>query len=128
MASGEQLVESAKMAYCDTMAKKKRSRSTGPMTANQYRHALDVLGISQLGAGKPFKVGAFSKGNEASVSDWEGGALESLMGGCKVGVSMRADPKAAPQAIEQAAATELASTDAALKAIKPVVAEIIIGY
>jgi hypothetical protein len=78
--------------------------------------------------GKPFKVGAFSKGNEASVSDWQGGALESLTGGCKVGVSMRADPKAAPQAIEQAAATELASTNAVLKAIKPVVAEIIIGY
>jgi hypothetical protein len=78
--------------------------------------------------GKPFKTGAFSKGNEASVSDWQGGALESLTGGCKVGVSMRADPKAAPQAIERAAATELASTDAVLRAIKPVVAEIIIGY
>ena len=78
--------------------------------------------------GKPFKVGAFSKGNEASVSDWQGGALESLTGGCKVGVSLRADPKASPRALEEAGAGELASTDAALKAIRPVVAEIIVGY
>src|SRR5262245_9042629 len=78
--------------------------------------------------GKPFKVNAFSKGNEASVSDWQGGALEQLTGGCKMGVSLRADSKATPQAIEQAGAAELASTDAALKAIKPVVAEIIVGY
>ena len=77
--------------------------------------------------GKPFKLNGFGKGNEASVSDWQGGALEQLTGGCKVGVSLRADPKAAPAAIEQAAA-ELASTEAAIKAIKPAVSEIIIGY
>jgi hypothetical protein len=76
--------------------------------------------------GKAFKVNGF-KGNEASVGDWQGGALESLTGGCKVGVSLRADPKAAPQALEQAGA-ELVSTAAALKAIRPVVAEIIVGY
>jgi hypothetical protein len=87
-----------------------------------------ALGALERLNGKPFKVGAFSKGNEASVSDWQGGALESLTGGCKVGVSLRADPKAAPQAIEQASAAELASSDATLKAIKPVVAEIIVGY
>ena len=75
--------------------------------------------------GKPFKVGAFSKGDEAAVSDWQGGALEQLTGGCKVGVSLRA---AAPQAIEQAGAAEHASTDAALKGMKPVVSEIIVGY
>ena len=77
--------------------------------------------------GKPFKVNGF-KGNEASVGDWQGGALESLTGGCKVGVSLRADPKAPPQAIERAGSAELVSTDTALKAIKPVVAEIIVGY
>jgi hypothetical protein len=77
--------------------------------------------------GKPFKLNGFGKGNEASVSDWQGGALEQLTGGCKVGVSLRADPKATPEAIERATA-ELASTDATIKAIKPAVSEIIIGY
>jgi hypothetical protein len=40
---------------------------------------------------------------------------------------VRANPKAAPDSVEQAA-TELASTDAAVKAIKPAVTEIIVGY
>src|SRR5262245_39267056 len=88
------------------------------------RLGLALAALERLN-GKPFKVGAF-KGSEASVSDWQGGTLESLSGGCKVGVSLRADPKAAPQAIERAG--DLVSTDTALKAIKPVVAEIIVGY
>jgi hypothetical protein len=40
---------------------------------------------------------------------------------------MRADPKASADAVERAG-SELASTDAAVKAIKPAVAEIIVGY
>jgi hypothetical protein len=77
--------------------------------------------------GKPFKLKGFGSSSEGTVSDWQGGALESIAGGCKVGVSMRADAKAPPNAIELASA-ELASTDAALKALKPSVAEIIVGY
>jgi hypothetical protein len=77
--------------------------------------------------GKPFKLKGFGSSNEGSVSDWQGGALESIAGGCKVGVSMRADAKAPPSAIELAS-SELASTDGAVKTIKPAVSEIIIGY
>jgi hypothetical protein len=87
---------------------------------------MQVAQIERLN-GKPFKLKGFGSSNEGSVSDWQGGALESIAGGCKVGVSMRADAKASPNAIELAAA-ELASTDAAVKAIKPAVAEIIVGY
>jgi hypothetical protein len=87
---------------------------------------LQIAQLERLN-GKPFKLKGFGKGSEASVSDWQGGALESLAGGCRVGVSMRADPKAPPDAVEQAA-SELASTDSAVKAIKPAVAEIIVGY
>ena len=88
---------------------------------------LQLAALERLN-GKPFKLNGFGKASEGTVSDWQGGALEQLTGGCKVGVSMRADPKAASGAIEQAGAAELASTDAAIKAIKPSVAEIIIGY
>jgi hypothetical protein len=87
---------------------------------------LQIAQLERLN-GKPFKLKGFGSGSDASVSDWQGGALESIAGGCKVGVSMRADPKAPPNAVEQAA-SELASTDAAVKAIKPAVAEIIVGY
>ena len=87
---------------------------------------LQIAQLERLN-GKPFKLKGFGSSNEGSVSDWQGGALESIAGGCKVGVSMRADAKAPPNAIELAAA-ELASTDAAVKTIKPAVTEIIIGY
>jgi hypothetical protein len=87
---------------------------------------LQVAQLERLN-GKPFKLKGFGSGSEASVSDWQGGALESIAGGCKVGVSMRADPKASADAVERAG-SELASTDAAVKAIKPAVAEIIVGY
>ncbi len=87
---------------------------------------LQLAALERLN-GKPFKLSGFGKGSEGTVSDWQGGALESIAGGCKLGVSLRADPKASPDAVEQAGA-ELASTDAAIKAIKPAVAEIIIGY
>ncbi len=87
---------------------------------------LQVAQLERLN-GKPFKLKGFGSGSEASVSDWQGGALQSIAGGCKVGVSMRADPKASADAVERAG-SELASTDAAVKAIKPAVAEIIVGY
>jgi len=87
---------------------------------------LQIAQLERLN-GKPFKLKGFGSGSEASVSDWQGGALEAIAGGCKVGVSMRADLKASPAAVEQAG-SELASTDATVKAIKPAVAEIIVGY
>jgi hypothetical protein len=87
---------------------------------------LQIAQLERLN-GKPFKLKGFGSGSEASVSDWQGGALESIAGGCKVGVSMRADPKASADAVGEAG-SELASTDAAVKAIKPAVAEIIVGY
>ena len=87
---------------------------------------LQVAQLERLN-GKPFKLKGFGSSNEGSVSDWQGGALESIAGGCKVGVSMRADSKA-PADVVELAASELASTDAAVKAIKPAVAEIIVGY
>jgi hypothetical protein len=87
---------------------------------------LQVAQLERLN-GKPFKLKGFGSSNEGTVSDWQGGALESIAGGCKVGVSMRADAKTPPAAIELAS-SELASTDATVKAIKPSVAEIIVGY
>jgi hypothetical protein len=87
---------------------------------------LQIAQLERLN-GKPFKLKGFGGSTEGSVSDWQGGALESIAGGCKVGVSMRADAKTSPDAIELAS-SELASTDAAVKAIKPAVSEIIVGY
>ena len=44
--------------------------------------------------GKPFKISGFDKDHVATLSDWDGGTLSALAGGCKIGISLRADPKA----------------------------------
>jgi len=77
---------------------------------------------------KPFKLKGFDKNNVAAVSDWNGGALADLPGGCKAGVSLRADHKAAEGLSELPADKEFSSTDAAIRAAKPVISEILLGY
>jgi hypothetical protein len=79
--------------------------------------------------GRPFKIGGFGADGSASVLGWEGGALSSLPGGCKVGIRLAADSKASPDA--RSAVTgdkQLLSNDASVLAVKPSVAEILIGY
>ena len=79
--------------------------------------------------GRPFKVGGFGADGSASVLGWEGGALSSLPGGCKVGIRLAADGKAPPDARNAVTGDkQLLSNDASLRAVKPSVAEILIGY
>jgi hypothetical protein len=78
---------------------------------------------------KPFKVKGFDKDGVATVSDWDGGALSDLQGGCKSGLSLKADPKASADAVGAITADkEYSSTDADLRAVKPTVSEVLIGY
>jgi hypothetical protein len=78
---------------------------------------------------KPFKLKGFDKDGVATVSDWDGGALATLAGGCKSGVSLKADPKAAADAVGALTADkEYTSADTEFRAVKPAVSEILIGY
>ena len=78
--------------------------------------------------GKPFALSAFGA-DGSTAADWNGGALLSLQGGCKMGMRFVADPKAPQDARSQlAAAKELQSSDAGVRAVRPTVAEILIGY
>jgi hypothetical protein len=78
---------------------------------------------------KPFKLKGFDKTGVATVSDWDGGALATPPGGCKSGLSLQADPKAPPDAIGALSADkEYSSSDPAIRAVKPTVSEILIGY
>jgi hypothetical protein len=78
---------------------------------------------------KPFKVKGFDKDGTATVSDWDGGALATLAGGCKSGLSLRADPKVTPDTVTALSADkEYSSSDPELRAAKPAVSEILIGY
>ena len=78
--------------------------------------------------GKPFKLSGFDKNNVATLTDWSGGQLSAPAGGCKVGISLRADPKAASAATNLSADRVYSSNDAALRAVNPTVSEILIAY
>ena len=78
---------------------------------------------------KPFKLKGFDKDGVATVSDWDGGALATLPGGCKASVNFRADAKTAKDAASAIAADhEYSSSDEAVRAAKLSVSEILIGY
>jgi len=78
---------------------------------------------------KPFKLLGFNKDNVAAGSDWNGGALAALPGGCKLGINLRPDPKATPDALSALSADhEFSSDDAAMRAVNPRISEILVGY
>jgi hypothetical protein len=92
------------------------------------RLGLPLAALEKLN-GKPFRLMGFEKGGMAIVSDWNGGALALLTDGCKVGVQLKPDPKAAAGVLDAAGSDkEFASSDPAIRAAKPIVGEIIVAY
>jgi hypothetical protein len=87
------------------------------------------IAVLQKLNGKPFKLGGFGTDGSSSVTGWNGGALSSLPGGCKVGIRLITDSKASPDARSAVSGNkELSSDDPGVLAVKPSVAEILIGY
>jgi hypothetical protein len=79
--------------------------------------------------GKAFKLSGFDKDHVATLSDWNGGQLGALAGGCTVGISLRADPKAAATTLGTLPADRgFTSSDTALRAANPTVSEILVAY
>jgi hypothetical protein len=78
---------------------------------------------------KSFKLKGFDKDGIAAISDWGGGELASLAGGCNNGVSLRADPKVSEKTIGALSPNkEYASSNPQMRAAKLTVSEILIGY
>ena len=78
---------------------------------------------------KAFKLKGFDKDRIATVSDWDGGELATLAGDCSAGLGLRADAKASAEKINALSADkEYSSSDPAIRAAKPTVSEILIGY
>jgi len=89
------------------------------------------LGLEQLQKlnRKPFKLNGFDKDGLANVADWDGGQLAALPGDCKAGVSLRVTgEKAADVGRELPAKDQYSSENPALRALRPTVSEILIGY
>lgn len=79
--------------------------------------------------GKPFKVLGFNKDHVATLSDWNGGSLSAPPGGCKIGISLHADPKTSAAALSALPADRaFSSADAALRATNSTVSEILVAY
>jgi hypothetical protein len=91
------------------------------------RLGLALAALEKLN-GKPFKLSGFDQPDGSRALDWQGGALGSVPGGCQIGIKLKPDGKAAPDALKAAAGKELLSSDVAVRAVKPVVGEIVIGY
>jgi hypothetical protein len=98
---------------------------TGP---HGLRLGLSLADLEKLNR-KPFKLRGFDKDKVAAVTDWDGGTFAALPGGCKAGVLLRAEAKAAIEVIAALPGDhEFSSTDPALRATRPAVTEILIGY
>lgn len=87
-----------------------------------------TLGAVEKINGKPFTLSAVDQDGSTTVTDWQEGKLASLPGDCSVGMRFAIDPKASEQARSAASAEQFASTDKALRAVKPTTAEILFGY
>jgi hypothetical protein len=92
------------------------------------RLGLQLAALEKLN-GKPFKLKGLDKENGSTISDWDGGALAQLPGGCRAGIRLAPDSKATAEARSAVSGTgEFTSNDATVKAVKLTVAEIILGY
>jgi hypothetical protein len=79
--------------------------------------------------GRPFKLKGFDKDKVALITDWQGGAMSQLPGGCRFGIYLRPDAKAPAEAVSEVAdEMEYTSNDAIFRTVKPTISEILIGY
>ena len=102
-----------------------QSTWTGP---NGVRLGSGMAALEKLNS-KPFRLMGFGKDGVATVTDWQNGALGQLPGDCAMRVSFLLDPKT-PAAARNAVSSdkEFVSSDAIVRAVKPTVSEILIGY
>jgi hypothetical protein len=76
--------------------------------------------------GKPFKLTGFDKNKITTAADWDGGQLSTLSGGCKIGISLRANSTSTVGDLPADRAFK--SDDSSLRAANPTVSEILIAY
>jgi hypothetical protein len=102
-----------------------KSQWTGP---KGMKLGLAIAALEKAN-GRPFKLSGFGKDGFATVLGWEGGALASLPGGCKMGMRMIANGSAPEEARSAVAGDkEFLSNDSNIRAVNPTIGEILIGY
>src|SRR6516162_7408756 len=140
-------VAKSPLRYCSLMIRSVGSKCGGPIQPHVAIFNLIVItgqsdwtapGGLRLGLAlaeleklnhKSFKLKGFDKNGIATISDWGGGELASLAGGCNAGLNLRADPKVSAKIISALSPNkEYASSNPQMRAAKPTVSEILIGY
>jgi hypothetical protein len=79
--------------------------------------------------GKPFTLAGFDWDYAGTVTDWQEGKLETLPGGCRLGVRFDADRQSPAAARDKVMGDkDFASTDPNIRASRPRVYEIFLSY
>jgi hypothetical protein len=95
---------------------------------NGLKLGMPLAAIEKLNK-KPFNLHGFSGEQGGFVTSWEGGALASLPGGCKVSIRFAPDAKQGkPPEAELLGDKDFPSSHPGLRATAPKVTEIILGY
>ena len=100
---------------------------SGWMAPRGLRLGMQLAAIEKIN-GKPFKISGFGPEGSTTTS-WEDGAMLKLPGGCKIGLILTMDQRVPGEARSKfASAKELTSNDTEVRAVRPAVSEILIGY
>ena len=79
--------------------------------------------------GKPFTLLGFEGESGGVARNWQGGALDKLSGGCLLGMRFVSDPSALQEARGKVAGDrEFTSDNADIRAVRPTITELIVGY
>jgi hypothetical protein len=101
---------------------------SGWTSPGAVRLGLSLPDLERLN-GKPFTLSGFDANNVATLSNWNGGELATLPGGCKLGISLRPAATASASAVRALPADRaFTSADAGLRAVNPAVSEILVAY
>ena len=62
------------------------------------------------------EVHGLNRDGSGTISDWQGGSLDQLPGGCRFGISFRPDPKTSPDTLNVVSGDqEFPSTEATIR-------------
>lgn len=89
------------------------------------------MGIADVEAinGRPFVILGFGWDMGGYAGNWKGGRLDGLSGGCSISLRFNPDEKASDAAMNRASGDkEFTSADKTIRAVRPTVAEIALGW
>jgi hypothetical protein len=89
----------------------------------------DLMSQVEKANGKPLRFAGFGATPGGNARDWQGGKLDQLSGGCVLGMRFAPNSKTPQDALTKVTVgSDLTSDSADVRAVKPVIVEMIVGY